>query len=460
MRLKDEAPDAIIKCIKNIQGRLNAIVLNVRTDNGTEFVNQTLREFYKNVSISCQTSVARTPQQKGIVKSRNKALVEDARTICTYIKFPSIQEQEQSPIISQGVEESPKIPNFNNDPIYETLHEDSTSHGSSSNVRPSHIPFELLDVDDGENDFLSGLQISQCPRGIFINQSNYALEIIKKYRMLSSDPVYTHLVDKSNLDKDLQGKPVDPTHYRGMIHSIMYLTSSIPDLVFAVCMCARYQAKPTEKHLHVVKRIFQYLKGIIAISLWYSKDSFITLTAYADADHTEPNINLQTSSQKLCHEKDSNFLVEKLGYPAFLIRAEVSEIYMHQFWHTVTKIKNSSSYKFKLDKKQFIIDVEVFRDILQICPRLPNQEFDALPSDEEIVTFIKELGGGMNMALSFIQLKYGGNQVKLSDPKQALRGRHPMLILVVVINKCVVVWRLALPFLVFFGFVCPGIPGF
>ncbi|GJR22193.1 hypothetical protein Tco_0970720 [Tanacetum coccineum] len=65
---------------------------------------------------------------------------------------------------------------------------------------------------------------------------------------------------------------------------------------------------------------------------------------------------------------------------------------MHQFSHTITKIKNSSSYKFKLDKKQCIIDVEIFCEILQICPRLPNQEFDAPLSDEEIVTFIKELG--------------------------------------------------------------------
>ncbi|GJU73328.1 hypothetical protein Tco_1264733 [Tanacetum coccineum] len=78
-------------------------------------------------------------------------------------------------------------------------------------------------------------------------------------------------------------------------------------------------------------------------------------------------------------------------YPAFLITAEVPEIYMHQLWHTITKIKNSSSYKFKADKKKCTIDVEVFHDILQICPKLLNQEFDAPPSDEEIVTFIKEL---------------------------------------------------------------------
>ncbi|GKD63533.1 hypothetical protein Tco_1305641, partial [Tanacetum coccineum] len=121
--------------------------------------------------------------------------------------------------------------------------------------------------------------------GIFINQSNYALEIVKKYGMLSSNPVDTPMVDKSKLDEYLQGKPIDPTHYHGMIGSLMYLTSNISDLIFAVCMCTRYQAKPTEKHLHAVKRIFRYLKGTIDMGLWYSKDSCITLTTYVNADH-------------------------------------------------------------------------------------------------------------------------------------------------------------------------------
>ncbi|GJV70641.1 retrovirus-related pol polyprotein from transposon TNT 1-94 [Tanacetum coccineum] len=115
------------------------------------------------------------------------------------------------------------------------------------------------------------LQISQSLKGIFLNQYNYALEIIKKYGMLSSDPVDTPMVDKSKLDEDLQGKPVDPTHYSGMIGSLMYLTSSRPDLVFAVCMCARYQAKPIDKHLHAVKRIFRYLKRTLDMGLWYWK---------------------------------------------------------------------------------------------------------------------------------------------------------------------------------------------
>ncbi|GJX30069.1 retrovirus-related pol polyprotein from transposon TNT 1-94 [Tanacetum coccineum] len=108
----------------------------------------------------------------------------------------------------------------------------------------------------GKISFFLGLQISQSPRGIFINQSKYALEIIKKYGMESSNSVDTPMVDKTKLDEDLQGIPVDPSCYRGMIGSLVYLTSSRPDLVFAVCMCFQYQAKPTDKHLHAVKRIF------------------------------------------------------------------------------------------------------------------------------------------------------------------------------------------------------------
>ncbi|GJX68007.1 retrovirus-related pol polyprotein from transposon TNT 1-94 [Tanacetum coccineum] len=88
LRIKDEAPAAIIKCIKNIQVRLKATVRHIQTDNGTEFVNQTLREFYDNVGISHQTSVARTPQQNGVVKRRNQTLVEAARTMLIFSKAP------------------------------------------------------------------------------------------------------------------------------------------------------------------------------------------------------------------------------------------------------------------------------------------------------------------------------------------------------------------------------------
>nr|GFC55641.1 hypothetical protein [Tanacetum cinerariifolium] len=127
--------------------------------------------------------------------------------------------------------------------------------------------------------------ISQNPRGIFINQSKYALESLKKYCFESGDPVDTPMMEKSKLDEDKEGKAVDPSHYRGMIGTLLYLTASRPDLQFAICMCARYQARPTEKHVHVVKRIFRYLCGTVNRGLWYPKDSSVALTAFTDADH-------------------------------------------------------------------------------------------------------------------------------------------------------------------------------
>nr|GFC86397.1 uncharacterized mitochondrial protein AtMg00810-like [Tanacetum cinerariifolium] len=93
------------------------------------------------------------------------------------------------------------------------------------------------------------------------------------------------MVEKSKLDEDREGKAVDPSHHRGMIGTLLYLTASRPDLQFAICMCARYQARPTEKHVHAVKRIFRYLRGTVNRGLWYPKDSSVALTAFADADH-------------------------------------------------------------------------------------------------------------------------------------------------------------------------------
>ncbi|GKC32503.1 hypothetical protein Tco_1039797 [Tanacetum coccineum] len=93
------------------------------------------------------------------------------------------------------------------------------------------------------------------------------------------------MATKPKLDADLSGKLVDQTDYRSKIGSLMYLTSSRPDIVQAVCYCALYQARPTEKHLKEVKRIFRYLRDTINMGLWYPKDSGFELTAFSDADH-------------------------------------------------------------------------------------------------------------------------------------------------------------------------------
>ncbi|GJR70884.1 retrovirus-related pol polyprotein from transposon TNT 1-94 [Tanacetum coccineum] len=417
---KDEAPDFIIKFLKMIQVRLNTPVRNIPTDNGTEFVNQTLRSYYESVGISHETSVAQSPQQNAPVVAVPRAVDLANSPVSTSINqdnlstsSPSTQEQEHSLVISQGFEESLKTPHFHDDPLHESLHEDSTSQGSSSNVKLIHTPFESLGrwtkdhpianvirdpsrsvstrkklqtdaiieairifianagnknmmifqmdvktaflngelkeevyvsqaegfvdqdnpshvyklkkalyslkqtprtwydmlssfllsqyfskgavdptlftwkagndlllvqiyVDDiifsftntamcnefanlmttkfkmsmmGQMSFFLGLQISQSPRGIFLNQSKYAYEIIKKYGLLTSDSIDTPMVEKNKLDEDLQGTPVDAKLYCGMIGSLMYQTSSRPDLIYAVCLCARYQKKPTKKHL-------------------------------------------------------------------------------------------------------------------------------------------------------------------------------------------------------------------
>ncbi|GKB43269.1 retrovirus-related pol polyprotein from transposon TNT 1-94, partial [Tanacetum coccineum] len=479
--------------------------------NGTEFVNQTLREWYENVGITHQTSVARTPQQNGVVERRNQTLVEAARTMLIFSKAPLFLWAEaintacytqnrpglqgmtpatsSTRLGSNPVSQQPCLPPIRDDwdrlfqpmfdeyfnpptiavslvpkaaaPRAEVLADSqldspvvkggktSTSQGSSSNVRQLHTLLEhlgrwtndhpianvigdpsrsvstrkqletdamwcyfdtfitsvktdefggvlnnkarLIDqgfkqeeginfeksfapvarieailiflkkalyglkqaprawydmlssflisqqfskgavdptlftrhagndillvqiyVDDiifastntamcnefanqmtnkfkmlmmGQMSFFLGLQISQSPRGIFINQSKYASEIVKKYGLHSTDSVDTPMIENKKLDEDLQGKQVDATLYHGMIGSLMYLTASRPDLNYVVCLCARYQAKPTEKHLQAVKRIFRYLNGTINMGLWYSKDTDMSLTAYADVDH-------------------------------------------------------------------------------------------------------------------------------------------------------------------------------
>nr|GEU29817.1 hypothetical protein [Tanacetum cinerariifolium] len=115
--------------------------------------------------------------------------------------------------------------------------------------------------------------------------ANYTLEILHKHGMDKGQSIVTPMAMKPKLDADLSGNPVDQTDYRSKIGSLMYLTSSRPDIVQAVCLFARYQSRPIEKHLKEVKRIFRYLRGTVHMGLWYSKDSSFELTAFSDADH-------------------------------------------------------------------------------------------------------------------------------------------------------------------------------
>ncbi|GJY87465.1 retrovirus-related pol polyprotein from transposon TNT 1-94 [Tanacetum coccineum] len=136
----------------------------------------------------------------------------------------------------------------------------------------------------GELKFFLGLQVHQSPRGIFISQSQYAIELLKKHGLDECVSMSTPMATE-RLDADLQGTPTDQMTYRRMIGGLMYLTASRPDIAFATFVCARYQARPTVKHLKEVKRIFRYLRQSYNMGLWYPKDSGFELIAYSDADH-------------------------------------------------------------------------------------------------------------------------------------------------------------------------------
>nr|GFB15814.1 hypothetical protein [Tanacetum cinerariifolium] len=115
--------------------------------------------------------------------------------------------------------------------------------------------------------------------------------------MESCDPVGTPMEIKDKLGLDQNETPIDATKYHSIIGALMYLTSSRPDIVHATCLCARYHAKPTEKHLKEVKRIFCYLWGTINMGLWYTKDSGFELTGFLDADYAGCKDTFKSTSE-------------------------------------------------------------------------------------------------------------------------------------------------------------------
>nr|GEZ87627.1 uncharacterized mitochondrial protein AtMg00810-like [Tanacetum cinerariifolium] len=127
--------------------------------------------------------------------------------------------------------------------------------------------------------------VLQKKDGISLSQEKYVGDILKKFRYSDVRSANTSM-DKANpWGKDRTGKDVDLHLYRSMIGSLMYLTASRPDIMFAVCACARNQVTPKECYLHVVKRIFRYLKGHPKLGLWYPKESPFDLVAYSDSDY-------------------------------------------------------------------------------------------------------------------------------------------------------------------------------
>ncbi|GJS17841.1 putative ribonuclease H-like domain-containing protein [Tanacetum coccineum] len=141
-----------------------------------------------------------------------------------------------------------------------------------------------------------GLQVKQKEDRIFISQDKYVTEILKKFGFTDVKTASTPMETQKALLKDEDGEEVDVHLYRSMIGSLMYLTSSRPTIMFAVCACARYHVSPKVSHIHAVKRIFRYLKGQPKLGLWYLKDSLFDLVAYTDSDYAGASLDRKSTT--------------------------------------------------------------------------------------------------------------------------------------------------------------------
>ncbi|GJZ10790.1 hypothetical protein Tco_0545549 [Tanacetum coccineum] len=147
----------------------------------------------------------------------------------------------------------------------------------------------------GELTFFLGLQVMQRDDGIFISQDKYVADILKKFDFSSVKTTNTLIETNKALRKDKEAKDVDVHLYRSMIGSLMYLTASRPDIMFAVCACARFQVTPKVSHVHVVKRIFKYLKGQPKLGLWYPRDSPFDLEAFSNSNYAGASLDRKST---------------------------------------------------------------------------------------------------------------------------------------------------------------------
>ena len=180
------------------------------------------------------------------------------------------------------------IKRVNQDIIVAQIYVDDIVFGSSSNsevqvfVQQMQEEFEMSMV--GELTFFLGLQVKQASEGTFISQSKYAKNLVKKFGLESAKPTRTPMGTTVKLTKDEGGVKVDPTLYRSMIGSLLYLTASRPDISYSVGVCARYQGNPMESHVTAVKRIIRYVNSTLEYGIWYSKDTKANLVGFSDAD--------------------------------------------------------------------------------------------------------------------------------------------------------------------------------
>ncbi|GJS15838.1 retrovirus-related pol polyprotein from transposon TNT 1-94 [Tanacetum coccineum] len=245
----------------------------------------------------------------------------------------------------------------------------------------------------GKMSFFLGLKISQSPKGIFINQSKYAYEIVKKYCLHSTDSVDTPMIENKKLDEDLQGKPVDATLYHGMIESLMYLTSSIPDLNYVFCLCARWSSKK-QKSTAISSTEPEYiaLSGCCSQILWIR----LQLTDYGFKFNKTPLYCDNKSVIALCCNNVQHSRAKHIDIRYHFIKEQVEngivELYFVQTEYQLRKRKSDGVVLDALALTPCYPAFLITADVPEICPRVPGRDFDVLPSEEDTISFLRDLG--------------------------------------------------------------------
>ena len=141
------------------------------------------------------------------------------------------------------------------------------------------------------------MQVKQVKDGIFISKTKYIYNILKKFDLIDCSSAKTPISHCTKLELNIKESKVDISNYRGMVGSLLYLSISIPDIMFATCLCARFQADPRESHLIAIKRIFGYLKGTSNLGIWYPRESEFDLIGYSDAYYARYRIDRKSTQE-------------------------------------------------------------------------------------------------------------------------------------------------------------------
>nr|GEV91672.1 putative ribonuclease H-like domain-containing protein [Tanacetum cinerariifolium] len=290
----------------DIKNQLSHMVKIIRCDNGTKFKNSEMNQFCQMKGIKREFSVARTPQQNGnkvlVTKPYNKTPYELLTGRSPNIDFMRsfgcpitiLNTLDHLGKFEGNADEGFLVGYSVNSKAFRSLDgknvdevpgkgDEGVSKGSGiDDQERTDSKIGIFDdvYDDREvgaeantNNLELSTVVKQKDDGIFIRQDKYVADILKKFDFTTVKTASTLMEPNKALIKDAKAEDIDVHLYKSMIGSLMYLTAYMPDIMFAVCACARFQVIPKNLHLHVVTRIFIYLKGQPKLDLWYPRDS-------------------------------------------------------------------------------------------------------------------------------------------------------------------------------------------